>query len=382
MKVADSRKLKILFLAADKFPPFRVDVSVLFGKEIVGRGHTIDWLLQSDKPLDHSINTSWEGGRAIVGRTDTGATLLGRIKKHIFNIFNDCKMFRLMAQRPYDVVIVRDKFIAGVMAVLASRVFNTRFVYWLSFPFAEASIVRSLDGTAKYPLLYRLRGNFFKILLYRMILPKAGHIFVQTEEMKRKVGLNGIPAHKMTPVPMAVDINKIQFFGYPQESKQRERTVLYLGALNKFRRIDFILRAFRKVLKVLPDARLILVGGSEVKSDEVFLHSEAKRLGILDATNFTGQLPQEEALGHVKNADVCLSYIYPSPIFDVGSPTKLLEYMAMGKAAVANDHPEQRVVLAESQAGICVPSDESAFAAAIVHLLQNPSEAHKMGGKR
>jgi glycosyltransferase involved in cell wall biosynthesis len=55
--------------------------------------------------------------------------------------------------------------------------------------------------------------------------------------------------------------------------------------------------------------------------------------------------------------------------------------MAMGKAAVANDQPEQRVVIAESRAGICVPYDETAFCEAIVYLIRNQDEAHQMGLK-
>lgn len=376
---ATAKKIRLLFLAADKFPPFRVDVSVLFGREMVSRGHTIDWLLQSDKPLDQDIKTRWQGGRAWVGKTDTGPSLWNRFRLHFYNVLNDCKMFRMLVHTSYDMIIVRDKYLAGVMAVFASKLLKTNFVYWLSFPIAEASITRSYDGTARYPLLYRLRGYFFKFLLYQVILPNTKHVFVQTDEMKRQVSLNGIPEGKMTAVPMAVDTSQIQFVGYQAKNKPDEKTVLYLGALNKFRRIDFVLRVFKEVLKTLPDTKLILVGGSDVKADELFLHSESKRLGIDAATTITGRLPQDEALDYVKKADVCLSFIYPSPVFNVGSPTKLLEYMAMGKASIANDHPEQRVVLAESRAGLCVPADESAFADAVVYLLQNTIEAEEMG---
>ncbi len=42
-------------------------------------------------------------------------------------------------------------------------------------------------------------------------------------------------------------------------------------------------------------------------------------------------------------------------ILRAASPTKLVEYMAMGKAVVANDHPEQKRVIEESGAGYCVP---------------------------
>jgi len=92
-----------------------------------------------------------------------------------------------------------------------------------------------------------------------------------------------------------------------------------------------------------------------------------------------GPLPQAEALRYVQEADVCVSPIYPVPILRAGSPTKLVEYMAMGKAAVANDHPEQRRLLEASGGGYCVPYDEPAFARAIVALLQNPQGAELMG---
>ena len=44
-----SRKLfRMLGVSSDNFPPRRVDVAVLFGEELAGRGHRIDWILQSE----------------------------------------------------------------------------------------------------------------------------------------------------------------------------------------------------------------------------------------------------------------------------------------------------------------------------------------------
>jgi glycosyltransferase involved in cell wall biosynthesis len=81
----------------------------------------------------------------------------------------------------------------------------------------------------------------------------------------------------------------------------------------------------------------------------------------------------------VAQADVCLSPLYPTPILNAGSPTKLIEYMGMGKAVVANDHPEQKLVLAQSGGGLCVPYDEDAFAEAVLYLLDRPQVAADMG---
>ena len=75
----------------------------------------------------------------------------------------------------------------------------------------------------------------------------------------------------------------------------------------------------------------------------------------------------------MKSADVCVSPFYPTPILNSTSPTKLVEYLAMGKPVVANDHPEQELVINESGCGICVPYSEQEFADAVIEVLNNLS---------
>src|SRR5262245_348115 len=40
--------VSLLVVSSDTYPPTRVDVTVLFGEELAGRGHHIDWVLQSE----------------------------------------------------------------------------------------------------------------------------------------------------------------------------------------------------------------------------------------------------------------------------------------------------------------------------------------------
>jgi glycosyltransferase involved in cell wall biosynthesis len=158
-----------------------------------------------------------------------------------------------------------------------------------------------------------------------------------------------------------------------------ESSILYLGTLIKLRRLDFLVRVLALVRNDVPDATLYLVGRGDDPSDERLLETEAARLGVSSAVVFTGQLQWKEALRYVQEADVCLSPFYPTKVLNSTSPTKLVEYMALGRPVVANDHPEQKLIIEQSRAGICVPWDEDAFARAIVELLQNPESARKMG---
>ena len=157
--------------------------------------------------------------------------------------------------------------------------------------------------------------------------------------------------------------------------------IVYLGTLLRERRLGFLLRAFKKVRDVVPTAKLYFLGKGESPEDEESLVEESIRLGIDDAIVFTGYLPMEEAWEYIRRADVCVSPFFPTPILNSTSPTKLIEYMAMGKAVVGNSHPEQSLVIEESGGGICTPWDESEFAQAINTLLKDPVLAAEMGRK-
>ena len=376
------QKLRLLVLSSDTFPPTRVDVSVLFGEELAARGHRIDWILQSEADCDRSYVASWGGGQVWVAPSNHKRSLIGRLLKHAAGICNDARIFHLLRGDRYDAIEVKDKFIGGLFAVLAARLYRKRFVYWLSFPFPEFYLTKARDGMAPYPLLYRLRGMGFGFLLYRVLLPAADHVFVQSEQMRRDIAAKGIPLAKLTAVPMGIKLDS-QMSSPAPASRSRipagQPCFMYLGTLGRERRIDFLLRVLVRVLREVPETKLYLVGKGEQAEDEVYLQQEAQRLGVLPGVVFTGQLPRQEALQYVQDADVCVSPFYPTPILNSTSPTKLVEYMAMGKAVVANTHPEQQLLIDQSGCGYCVPYEEDAFAAAILKLLRAPEIARAMG---
>jgi len=370
---------RLLILAKDTFPPFRVDVSVLFGRELSSRGFHIDWIMQSEQPRPADAHCRWNGGVVWVGRTNRGESRLARVHKHWLDLLNDLRVLRLARPGEYDIVQVRDKSLAALPALWAARRSGAAFVYWLSFPEPESSTYLAKIGAARFPLLYRLRGWVLFHLLYRYVLPRADRVFVQSEQMKADLVSYGLPESRLVPVPMGVDLT--DFEGIPIEPPPQDEppTIAYLGTLAAERRIDFLVRCLALVLNERPDARLLLVGDADRMADLELLKSEARRLGILDHIEITGFLPRRQALRRVARATVCVSPFFPTPILNSTSPTKLVEYMALNRPVVANDHPEQRLVIEASAGGLCVPWDERAFAKAILTVIGDPAEAEQMG---
>ena len=378
--VNTNKKLSFLFISSDKHPPHRVDVSVLFGREMVSRGHSIEWILQSDDACKVSYKTTWSDCQVWVGRTDNGSSRMARLRKHVYSIFHDLRLFSCMRHNHYDVLQVKDKFISALFAIVAARLYKTKFVYWLSFPFPEESLYKYKDGTARYPYIYLVRGLSLKFLLYRIIMPRADFIFVQSEQMKNDVAEMGIDRGKMAAIPMGVSLPiKVQDCNNDLMVFNKTKTVVYIGTLARVRRIDFLVQVIARVIESVPEVALVLVGDGEDQADRDAITNEATKLGISDFVTITGFLPREKALSYVAKADVCVSPFYPTPILNSTSPTKIVEYMALGKPVVANDHPEQRLIIEESEGGLSVPYSEVEFADAVIELLKDPGRATKMG---
>jgi glycosyltransferase involved in cell wall biosynthesis len=204
--------------------------------------------------------------------------------------------------------------------------------------------------------------------------------------MKKDIEAYGISSKKMTPIPGSVNLDVIPFYGVDQneneiEKNKDDKSIVYLGTLIRERKLDFLIRVLKNILKSEKQAKLIFVGEGENPEDEKFLLREAKLQQVEHAVIFTGYLPMSEAWEYIRKASVCVSPYFPTQILLSTSPTKLIEYMAMGKAVVGNDHPEQSLVIAESQGGICTPWSEVEFANAVVYLLKHPQIAKEMGIK-
>lgn len=373
---------RMLVVSFDTYPPFRVDVKDLFGVELCKRDYQIDWILQSCDDLEEPKQVEWACGTVAVGATNNGGRWYQRLHKHLLGIRNDTKLFTIDLD-DYDLLQVKDKFIAALFAILVTRQKTTKFVYWLSYPIPESSLYAVQTGTARYPLYNLIRGYVQKFLLYKVIMPRADHIFVQSDQMRNDIADEGIELGKMTPVPMGISDQKLPALTDEVFNAEDDKIIiLYLGTLMRVRRMNFLVRVFSRVKQVCCDAELYYVGDGEDDQDREEIIEERKRCGLDENdVKITGFLPIEEAWRYVARASVCVSPFYPTPILNSTSPTKLIEYMSFAKPVVANDHPEQRRIITESGAGYCVRYNEEEFADAIIKVIQDKDAASEMGLK-
>lgn len=373
--------LRMLFVTADEFPSYRPDVDSLFGKQFLALGHSIDWIACGPAATSGLVETRWRGCRAWIAPSARAPGMAGRMKQQLLALRNALRMFRLARRERYDFLQIKDLYLAAIIGIAAARSSGTKLFYWHSFPFPEASQLLAETPGSKHPLLYGLRAKLLSLLLYRLICPAADHIFVQSEEMKRQMAARGVRADKMTAVPMGVDPELFDDQCRPctHPTPSAERPIVYLGALDRIRRLDFLIEVLARVRRRHDTAVLYFVGDGHDPSDRELLLSAARLHGVEAHVHITGFLERPVALGYVAAAAVCVSPLPPGPVFDVSSPTKALEYLALGRPVVANGIPDTRDVIDASGGGLCVAYDTSSFSEAICWLLEHRDEADRMG---
>jgi glycosyltransferase involved in cell wall biosynthesis len=371
-----------LYAAREKHPATRVDLTELFSAGLVGRGHAIDWHMQGAGAQAGGWIQLSAKERVCVGTGYGGRSVLTQVRNLLAGLEHDLRLYRIAGTRDYDFVQVRDKIFAGLIGLLAAKTRGLPFYYWMSFPYPEADRYRADDPYMRISFalrsFYRLRGAWTDWLLYRVLLPRASHVFVQSDRMKDMVAARGIPADKMTAVPMGINLDQVAERGEPNASGGQR--LVYVGSMVRLRRMEFLLETLKRVHAEFPHAELLMVGEG-LPRDMAFLREEAARLGVRDRVHFTGALPMERAWDEIRGADICLSPLAPNPILEVGTPTKVIEYMAFNKVVVANNHPDQTKLLEESGAGLAVEYEPQAFADAIVRLLRDPEGAAAMGAR-
>jgi glycosyltransferase involved in cell wall biosynthesis len=362
--------MRLLFATIEPCPTFRPDVATLFGKFLPRFGVTSD--LVAERAPGVAGEVSWGGGEALL-ISSRGS----RPRRYAQNLAHYALTLLRANRAKYQAIQVRDMPSVALLGLLAARLKRLPFFYWMSFPAPEGQIYLARErglsaGLIRFlfPLLWR--GWMHLFLLYRIVLPRADHVFVQSDRMREDLVAKGIARQKLTPVVMGVDleVSVPEAIAPADDARLKgKRVLIYLGTLARGRRIEVLFDMLKILRQQFPDVLLVLVGEADDEVDEKRLRKLADDAGVAEATLWTGWLPHQEAWRYVRAAEVGLAPIPRGSMLDCGSPTKVLEYLALGVPVVANDNPDQERVLREGGGGLCVPLTAHDFAQAVSRLL-------------
>ncbi len=202
------------------------------------------------------------------------------------------------------------------------------------------------EGSLRYRLTRRLETH---------ALGRADHVFTICEGLRGDILARGVPQDKVTVIPNAVDVGSFELGGAPDVQLQQQlglancAVVGFIGSFYAYEGLDLLLDALPAMLAVLPDVRVLLVGGGP---QEDALKAQAKRLGVEDKVIFTGRVPHAEVQRYYDLIDVLAYPRHSMRLTELVTPLKPLEAMAQGRLLVASDVGGHKELIRHGETGL------------------------------
>ncbi len=180
----------------------------------------------------------------------------------------------------------------------------------------------------------------------------------------------GFSTDQIVVIPNGVDLT----FYSPSEAEPRfvVPTLLYLGRLKRYKRVDLVVRALARLRDRGMDARLVIAGRGDHEPE---LRRLISKLGLQDAVEMPGFVSEEEKRRLFRQAWV---HVLTSPREGWGITN--LEAAACGTPTVASDSPGLRDSVVDGETGFLVPhGDVGALADRLGRLLTDADLRRRLG---
>ncbi len=215
-----------------------------------------------------------------------------------------------------------------------------------------------------------LREKHFGLGNLLIKILRAADIFVaMTTEIENGLLSDGFSSGRIVRIPNFLDFNA--FSPVSPEMKARIRAkagmgsaivVVFTGRLIKCKGVEVLLKAWTDVAERYSDARLLIVGDGNMKTE---LYEMAGQYGILKSVVFVGFSPKVKDF--LNMADI---FVFPS--LHEGMPSSLLEAMACRLPVVATNIGGVTDFLKDGENGVIVePGDSDGLARGIGKLIEN-----------
>jgi len=243
------------------------------------------------------------------------------------------------------------------------------------------------------PIIIELNGNIVKEIdemgvqmsptqrhLGRWItyqtLQGANRIIVVSEALKDTLTAEfGISSAKTSVV---LNGTNVDLFSQPYDKREVRVNynigsgpiVAFVGIFQPWHGVDLLVSSYRQVHKRFPTSELVIIGDGQGRETVI---AQLEDLGLTEHVKLLGRLPQDQVAAVLSLTDVAVAP-YPFDHGDiVGTPLKIIEYMAAGKAIVASTAPIHEII-ADGQTGLRVkPANAEALAQGICRLLEDES---------
>ena len=277
---------------------------------------------------------------------------------------------RVAAEWRPDVLHAHSPALCGKAALIAGRRLGLPVVYEIRAFWEDAAVSNGTgtEGNLKYRLTRALEDH---------VVARADAVVTICHGLKQDLVARGNDPARITISPNGVDLALFGEAARPDAMLAEDLelgtgpVIGFIGSFYDYEGLDDLIAAMPLLLREIPDARLLLVGGGPC---DTALKAQAEASGAAHAIRFTGRVPHREVERYYALMDVMAYPRKASRLTELVTPLKPLEAMAQGKLVAASAVGGHRELIADGKTGtLFAPDDPAACAAALAGLLADRS---------
>jgi glycosyltransferase involved in cell wall biosynthesis len=331
-------------------------------------GHQVNHFLYADNlgPTEAKLR---RGGKKEPGKTDLLLQPVKPLLRDVYELYQNLFQDRSRVEpifRDHSIDLVYERmFPSRSIVSTCTQKYKVPLIVESNAPGEE----RKVWGSPLYPLVGRIE---------KKILQQADAITVVSTPLKRHYEQEGIPPHKIVVLPNGV--NEKRFSAANVSCNVREALGLedkvvigFVGNIRAYHGVELLVPLAHQ-LNLVKDNLHFLIVGDETGRDELKALLASEKLDQF--FSLAGPVPNSEVPNYIAAMDICL---LPRFMW-YGSPMKIFEYGAMGKAIIAPDLENIREVLRHEETAYLFELDNiAALAQAVQALVSNPQFRTQLG---
>ena len=254
------------------------------------------------------------------------------------------------------------------------------FLVFAGLPLRLVGVPLVIDLHEAMPEFFRMRFpgatnpvvQRLLVLQERLSVRVASAAITVNDALAARLVAMGVPAAKITVLLNSPSLVRFDQAAYPSRAFCADGTLrlVYAGALTPTYELDVAFEAIARLASVRPELSVALeiFGRGDAETP---LRVLATTLGIADRVTFHGRIPIEDVPAAIAAADIGLAPTRRDPFTDFSLSTKIFEYGAMAKPAVASRLPLVERTFPPGSVTTYAPGDPASLATALLAIVDD-----------
>jgi glycosyltransferase involved in cell wall biosynthesis len=264
-------------------------------------------------------------------RHTRGGPLSYAYQYSVFILLSACLFAMRALRRRYDLVYVHNMPDILVISSLIPRALGAKVILDQHDPMPE--LMMTIFGAAERSPAVRLIARMEKWSLGRVDQALTVNVACKRLFGSRSCAPEKIGVVMNSPDPSIFPFRPAHSYRSGPHDRVRPFTIMYHGSLVERNGLDLAVEAVSIARSVIPNVQLKVYGRRTPFLDTVMNRVREKRMS--DCILYLGPRTHEQLVSDIEACDVGVIPNHRNPFTDINTPTRIFEYLALGKPVIA-----------------------------------------------